>query len=151
MSDAKADQSKMKKYQTDTQLTHTGNHPDAYHGFVNPPVVHASTVLYPDYDTMKNRKQKYTYGTRGTPTTDALCEVIDEMEGSAGTVLVPSGLAAITIPLLAFVSTGDHILVLDSCYGPTREFCDDVLVRMGVDVEYYDPLIGAELDILILF
>lgn len=149
MSDAKTDQSKMKKYQTDTQLTHTGNHPDAYHGFVNPPVVHASTVLYPDYDTMKNRKQKYTYGTRGTPTTDALCEVIDEMEGSAGTVLVPSGLAAITIPLLAFVSTGDHILVLDSCYGPTREFCDDVLVRMGVDVEYYDPLIGADISKLL--
>lgn len=149
MSDTGSDQSKLKKYQTDTQLTHTGNHPDAYHGFVNPPVVHASTVLYPNYDTMKKRAQKYTYGTRGTPTTDALCEVIDEMEGSAGTVLVPSGLAAITVPLLAFVSAGDHILILDSCYGPTREFCDNVLVRMGVEVEYYDPLIGAGISALI--
>jgi len=130
---------------TDTRLTHAGNHPDAYHGFVNPPVVHASTVLYPDYETMKNRSQKYTYGTRGTPTTDALCEVLDELEGSEGTVLVPSGLAAITVPLLAFVSAGDHILVLDSCYGPTREFCDKVLARMGVEVEYYDPLIGADI------
>jgi len=129
----------------DTKLTHTGNHPDAYHGFVNPPVVHASTVLYPDYETMKNRSQKYTYGTRGTPTTDALCEMLDELEGSEGTVLVPSGLAAITVPLLAFVSAGDHILVLDSCYGPTREFCNKVLARMGVEVEYYDPLIGGDI------
>jgi len=145
MSKHDVDKTSLKTYQPDTQLTHTGNHPDDYHGFVNPPVVHASTVLYPDYETMRNRSQKYTYGTRGTPTTDALCEVIDEMEGSAGTVLVPSGLAAITVPLLAFASSGDHILVLDSCYGPTREFCDDVLVRMGVDVEYYDPLIGADI------
>ncbi len=143
MSDIKAGKSKTKAYQLDTQLTHTGNHPEDYHGFVNPPVVHASTVLYPDYETMRTRSQKYTYGTRGTPTTDALCEVLDEMEGSAGTVLVPSGLAAVTIPLLAFVSAGDHLLVLDSCYGPTRDFCNHVLARMGVEVEYYDPLIGA--------
>jgi len=133
----------MTKKRTDTILTHTGNNPDQFHGFVNPPVVHASTVLYPDYETMRTRNQKYTYGTRGTPTTDALCELIDELEGSAGTVLVPSGLAAVTIPLLAFVSGGDHILVLDACYLPTREFCDVVLARMGVEVEYYDPTIGA--------
>jgi len=128
---------------TDTILTHGGNHPDAYHGFVNPPVVHASTVLYPDYETMRTRNQKYTYGTRGTPTTDALCELIDELEGSEGTVLVPSGLAAVTIPLLAFASAGDHILVVDSCYSPTRDFCNHVLTRYGVETEYYDPLIGA--------
>ena len=133
----------MTKKRTDTILTHTGNNPDQFHGFVNPPVVHASTVLYPDYETMRTRNQKYTYGTRGTPTTDALCELIDELEGSAGTVLVPSGLAAVTIPLLAFVSGGDHILVLDACYTPTREFCDTVLARMGVEIEYYDPTIGA--------
>ena len=145
MSENKSDNADDKSYRLDTRLTHTGNHPDEFHGFVNPPVVHASTVLYPDYETMRTRNQKYTYGTRGTPTTDALCEVIDEMEGSAGTVLVPSGLAAVTIPLLAFVSSGDHILVLDSCYTPTREFCDDVLTRMGVDVEYYDPLIGGDI------
>lgn len=128
---------------TDTILTHSGNNPDSFHGFVNPPVVHASTVLYPDYETMRTRNQKYTYGTSGTPTTDALCEILDELEGSAGTVLVPSGLAAVTIPLLTFVSAGDHILVLDSCYTPTRIFCDSVLARMGVEVEYYDPLIGG--------
>jgi len=136
------------QYRQDTRLTHIGNHPDEYHGFVNPPVVHASTVLYPDYETMRTRNQKYTYGTRGTPTTDALCEVIDDMEGSAGTVLVPSGLAAVTVPLLAFASAGDHILVLDSCYSPTREFCNEILVKMGIEVEYYDPLIGADIESL---
>ena len=133
-------------YRTDTILTHSGNHPEEFHGFVNPPVVHASTVLYPNYETMATRKQKYTYGTRGTPTTDALCEVINEMEGSVGTVLVPSGLAAITIPLLGFVKAGDHVLVLDSCYGPTRDFCNGVLTKMGVEIEYYDPLIGADIE-----
>lgn len=139
----------MSKKKPDTIVTHSGNNPDDFYGFVNPPVVHASTVLYPDYETMRTRNQKYTYGTRGTPTTDALCSLIDELEGSAGTVLVPSGLAAVTIPLLAFVSGGDHILVLDSCYSPTRDFCDDVLARMGVDVEYYDPTIGSEIADLI--
>ena len=143
MSANKADKSRKKTYQLDTKLTHSGNHPEEFHGFVNPPVVHASTVLYPNYETMRNRSQRYTYGTRGTPTTSALCEALDELEGSAGTVLVPSGLAAISIPLLAFVSAGDHILVLDSCYGPTRDFCDHTLSRMGVEVEYYDPLIGG--------
>ena len=127
----------------ETILTHSGNDPDQFHGFINPPVVHASTVLYPDYETMQNRNQKYTYGTRGTPTTDALCELINELEGSEGTILVPSGLAAVTIPLLAFTSAGDHILVLDSCYSPTRDFCDRVLTRMGIEVEYYDPHVGS--------
>lgn len=139
----------MSKKRPDTILTHKGNNPDQFHGFVNPPVVHASTVLYPDYETMKTRNQKYTYGTRGTPTTDALCELIDELEGSTGTILVPSGLAAVTIPLLAFVAAGDHILVLDSCYSPSRDFCDNVLARMGVEVEYYDPLIGGGISELI--
>ena len=124
-------------------MTHAGNHPFDFHGFVNPPVVHASTVLYPDYATMRDRTQRYTYGTRGTPNTDALEEALNLLENSEGTIIVPSGLAAISIPLLAFAKTGDHILVLDSCYGPTREFCNNMLPDLGVEVEYYDPLIGA--------
>ncbi|MGO7422240.1 PLP-dependent transferase, partial [Rhizobium ruizarguesonis] len=72
-----------------TRLTHIGNDPFDYHGFINPPVVHASTVLFPNARAMETRTQKYTYGTRGTPTTDALCEAIDALEGSAGTILVP--------------------------------------------------------------
>ncbi|MGD9481590.1 cystathionine beta-lyase [Shinella sp. G-2] len=132
-----------------TRLAHAGNDPAEYHGFVNPPVVHASTVLFPNAATMENRAQKYTYGTRGTPTTDALCAAIDELEGSAGTILVPSGLAAVTVPFLAYLSAGDHALIVDSVYHPTRLFCDTMLKRLGVTVEYYDPAIGAGIEALI--
>ncbi|WP_337185007.1 cystathionine beta-lyase [Shinella sp.] len=132
-----------------TRLAHAGNDPAAFYGFVNPPVVHASTVLFPNAATMENRAQKYTYGTRGTPTTDALCAAIDELEGSAGTILVPSGLAAVTVPFLAFLSAGDHALIVDSVYHPTRHFCDTMLKRLGVCVEYYDPTIGAGIEALI--
>jgi cystathionine beta-lyase len=132
-----------------TRLAHSGNNPHDYFGFVNPPVVHASTVLYPDAATMASRGQKYTYGTRGTPTTDALADAIDELEGSAGTILVPSGLAAVTVPLLAFLSAGDHLLIVDSVYHPTRHFADTMLKRLGVEVEYYDPHVGAGIAALI--
>ncbi len=132
-----------------TRLAHSGNDPHAYFGFVNPPVVHASTVLFPDAATMAGRGQKYTYGTRGTPTTDALCAAIDALEGSAGTILVPSGLAAVTIPLLAFLSAGDHVLIVDSVYAPTRNFANTMLKRLGVEVEYYDPLVGSGIAALI--
>ena len=131
-----------------TRLAHIGPNPRDYHGFVNPPVVHASTVLFPNARAMETREQKYTYGTRGTPTTDALCEAIDELEGSAGTILVPSGLAAVTVPFLGFLSAGDHALVVDSVYAPTRHFCDTMLKRLGVTVEYYDPEIGAGIESL---
>ena len=126
-----------------TRLAHIGNNPRDYFGFVNPPVVHASTVLFPDAATLVSRGQKYTYGTRGTPTTDALTQAVDELEGSAGTILVPSGLAAVTVPLLAYASAGDHVLIVDSVYHPTRNFADTMLKRLGVEVEYYDPHIGA--------
>ena len=132
-----------------TRLAHAGTDPADYYGFVNPPVVHASTVLFPNAATMENRAQKYTYGTRGTPTTDALCAAIDELEGSAGTILVPSGLAAVTVPFLAYLSAGDHALIVDSVYHPTRHFCDTMLKRLGVTVEYYDPMIGAGIEALI--
>ena len=126
-----------------TRLAHLGHDPHSFHGFVNPPVVHASTVLFPDAATMAARDQKYTYGTRGTPTTDALAAAIDALEGSAGTVVVPSGLAAVAVPLLGFASAGDHVLIVDSVYNPTRRFADNMLRRLGVEVEYYDPLAGS--------
>ncbi|HEV7252641.1 MAG TPA: cystathionine beta-lyase [Mesorhizobium sp.] len=126
-----------------TRLAHSGNDPHDFFGFVNPPVVHASTVLFPDAATMASRAQRYTYGTRGTPTSDALASAIDALEGSAGTIVVPSGLAAVTVPLLGFLGAGDHLLVTDSVYGPTRHFADTMLKRLGVETEYYDPHIGA--------
>jgi cystathionine beta-lyase len=126
-----------------TRLTHAGNDPFDYFGFINPPVVRASTVLFPDAAALANRSQKYTYGTRGTPTTDALAAAIDDLEGSAGTIIVPSGLMAVALPLLAFLSAGDHVLIVDSVYYPTRHFADTMLKRFGVEVEYYEPRIGA--------
>ncbi len=122
-----------------TRLAHIGPNPHEFHGFVNPPVVRASTVLFPDTATMVGRRQRYIYGLRGTPTTDALEDALSELEGAAGTILLPSGLAAVTVPLLAFLSAGDHALVVDCVYGPTRIFADAVLTRMGVAVEYFDP------------
>lgn len=131
-----------------TRLAHSGNNPRDFFGFVNPPVVHASTVLFPDAATMVSRDQKYTYGTHGTPTTDALNSAINELEGSEGTIAVPSGLAAVTVPFLSVLSAGDHLLVVDSIYGPTRKFCQDMLAKFGVETTYYDPMIGSDIESL---
>jgi cystathionine beta-lyase len=128
-----------------TRLAHGGYDPHDYHGFVNPPVVHASTVLFPDAATMESRSQKYTYGTRGTTTTTALEQAINALEGSADTILVPSGLAAVTVPLLSFLSAGDHLLIVDSVYHPTRRFADTMLKRLGVEADYYPPETGADI------
>lgn len=134
-----------RKNGANTRLAHSGNDPHAFFGFVNPPVVHGSTVLFPDSATMEGRNQPYTYGTRATPTSDALGRAIDELEGSAGTIAVPSGLAAVCVPLLAFLSAGDHVLITDSVYFPTRRFADTMLKRLGVEVTYYDPLVGEDI------
>ncbi|TDW25603.1 cystathionine beta-lyase [Rhizobium azibense] len=131
-----------------TQLVRAGYNPFDYHGFINPPVTRASTVLFPNAKAMERHEQKYTYATRGTPTTDALCEAVNELEGAAGTIIVPSGLAAVTLAFLAYLSPGDHALVVDSVYGNVRHFCDTMLTRFGVQVEYYDPSIGASIDSL---
>lgn len=126
-----------------TRLVHAGREPWEQHGFINTPIYRGSTVLYKSYDDILNRRNRYTYGTKGTPTTDALETAWTELAGAAGTVLAPSGLSAITLALMAFVKTGDHILVTDSVYRPTREFCEKHLAKLGVETTYYDPLIGA--------
>ena len=129
-----------------SKLAHCGNDPHAFHGFVNPPVVHASTVLFPDAKTTVEGSQKYTYGTHGTPTTDAANAAFTMLENAAGTLLYPSGLASITMPWLAFLKPGDHILIVDSVYDPARRFADNVLTGLGVEVEYYDPALGADIE-----
>jgi cystathionine beta-lyase len=125
-----------------TRLAHIGPDPRGQHGFVNPPIQRGSTVLFPDAATIRTENQKYTYGTHGTPTTDALCEAIDQLEGSAGTLLLPSGLASVTLPFLAALSAGDHMLMVDSVYAPARRFAETMLKRLGVETEYFDPAIG---------
>lgn len=129
-----------------TRLAHSGYSPRDFHGFVNPPVVHASTVLFPDAETMETRNQAYTYGTYGTPTTAALNAAMDELEGSAGTVAVPSGLAALVLPFMSALSAGDHMLVVDSIYAPTRNLCNGMLARFGIETSYYDPAIGSGIE-----
>ncbi len=97
---------------------------------------------------MKSRKQRYTYGTHGTPTTDALCEAWSDLAGAAGTMLVPSGLFAIIAALTTALASGDHLLMTDAAYQPARVYCDTLLRRMGVETSYYDPAIGAGIDAL---
>ena len=128
-----------------TRLVVGGRDPAAYHGFVNPPVYHASTVLYPSAEDFLARRARYLYGRRGTPTSEALEDALRELEGPdcAGVALLPSGLAAISTALLSVLNAGDHVLVTDSVYLPTRKFCDGVLTRYGIATTYYDPLIGA--------
>ncbi|HZC56464.1 MAG TPA: cystathionine beta-lyase [Xanthobacteraceae bacterium] len=128
-----------------TKVVTAGRDPASYHGFVNPPVYHASTVLYPSAEDFVARRGHYQYGRRGTPTTEALESALAELEGPlcAGVTLLPSGLAAISSALLAVVHSGDHILVTDSAYQPTRNFCEQVLKRLGVTTTYFDPLIGG--------
>lgn len=131
----------------DTLLTHVGRDPARFGGMVNTPVYRTSTVIHPDlasYETRPAEGEKIVrYGRYGTPTTFALEEAVAQMEGGFRAAAVPSGLAAITAALSAFVKGGDHLLLSDSVYGPTRNFCDRQLKRNGVEVEYYDPLIGA--------
>jgi cystathionine beta-lyase len=131
----------------DTRLVTGGRDPSSHHGFVNPPVYHASTVLYPDAEDLIAHRARYRYGRRGTPTTEALEKAIAELEGPAcaGVALLPSGLAAIATALLAVADAGDHVLVGDSVYQPTRTFCNGVLKRLGIETTYYDPLIGADI------
>jgi cystathionine beta-lyase len=126
-----------------TRLVHAGRQPFENFGFVNTPIYRGSTVLSADVETLYARKARFIYGTKGTPTTEALENAWSEIAGAAGTVLTPSGLSAITVAILSVVRAGDHILVSDSVYRPTRNFCDSVLSRLGVDTTYYDPLVGA--------
>ncbi len=130
-----------------TRLVTAGRDTKGQHGFVNPAVYHASTVLYPTAEDQVAHRSRYQYGRRGTPTSEALEQALAAIEGDgcAGVALLPSGLAAISTALLAVAGSGDHILVTDSVYRPTRNFCEGVFKRMGVETTYYDPLIGADI------
>src|ERR687894_630956 len=125
------------------RLVQAGRDPWDQHGFVNTPVYRGSTVLFPTTEDLRERRGRYVYGTAGTPTTEALERAWTDLTGAAGTVLTPSGLAAVSLALMSCLKSGDHLLVSDSVYRPTRVFCDTVLRRFGVGTTYYDPLIGA--------
>jgi cysteine-S-conjugate beta-lyase len=115
----------------------------AEHGAVNPAVYRASTITFPDVETLHNRTQEYTYARRGTPTSRAFESAVAELEGGHDCKACPSGLSAITAALLAFLRSGDHLLMTDAVYNPARQMCDNLLKGLGIETTYYDPLVGA--------
>ena len=111
-----------KKTISSTEISHTGLKPKANFGIPNPPVYHASTILYPNSKSRREKKIKFQYGRTGTPTSNAFCDTIAELYNADGSILAPSGLAAAVVGILSFVKNGSHILVTDSAYGSTRNF-----------------------------
>ena len=136
----------------DSRIVHAGRHPEQFSGAVNPPVFHTSTILYPSVAAMEASSahpfEGVRYGRFGTPTTFAFEEAMAEVEGGWRAIAVSSGLAAITATLMALLETGDHLLMVDSTYFPTRKFCENVLSGLGIETTFYDPLIGAGIEAL---
>jgi len=131
-----------------TRLVTAGRHAKARRGIVNPPVWRASTILFDSVAELRAATRKphegLFYGRRGTPTQWSLADALTELEpGAAGTVLYPSGVAAISAVLLSLLSPGDELLMVDSTYEPSRAICDGLLKRYGITTRYYDPMIGA--------
>jgi cysteine-S-conjugate beta-lyase len=133
-----------------TEVAHLGRDPARHLGAINTPVYRASTILFDsvaDYEaSQRGQSKSLNYGLRGLPTVTDLQSAVATLEGGHAALAVPSGLAATTLPLLALTSAGDHMLVTDSVYGPTRRFCNNHLMRLGVEVSYYDPLIGSGIE-----
>jgi cystathionine beta-lyase len=142
--------SERKRHSPATEVTQLGRDPDRHMGAVNTPVFRASTILFDsvaDVDAaMSGKYRGVTYGLHGMPTVTDLQSAWAALEGGYAALAVPSGLAAITLALLATTQAGDHVLVTDSVYGPTRRFCENHLRRLGIDVTYYDPLLSAGID-----
>jgi cystathionine beta-lyase len=132
-----------------TRAGHLGRHSHRHLGAVNTPVYRASTILFPTVADLeasaRGESRSIGYGLHGLPTVVDFQEAMAALEGGFRALAVPSGLAATTLPLLALAKPGDHVLVTDSVYFPTRRFCALHLARLGVEVEYYDPLIGADI------
>ena len=132
-----------------THYLHCGRDSEAYGGLINTPVFRGSTVLAKDFNSWEASKKDgnpyANYGRFGTPTTRAFEDAMAGLEGGQASLVFPSGLAACVHALLAFVSAGDHVLITDNIYGPTRTFVSTVLTRLGVEVEYFAPAVGANI------
>lgn len=147
-------QKRILKTALDTQLVSLGRDPKRDQGAVNPPVYRTSTVIFPDYATLKAYEEGDTthhrgYGRYGSPTTDGLEEALATLEGADYALITSTGLSAISTTLLALLSAGDHVLFPDAIYGSARGFIDGELKRYGVECQYYDPTIGANIEKLI--
>jgi cystathionine beta-lyase len=128
--------------------------PDQPGGIVNPPVWRASTILYDDVAHLRaattNTHERLFYGRKGTPTAWSLADALTALEpGAEGTMLFPSGVAAIACALMAVLKPGDRLLMVDSAYDPTRAFCEKMLRPLGIETVYYDPLVGAGIEALL--
>lgn len=138
------------KLQPSTLASHLGRDPQRFLGAVNTPVFRASTILFPTVADLeraaRGEQNGLSYGLHGLPTVTDLQSAVATIEGAHAAFAVPSGLTATTLPLLALAKAGDHVLVTDSVYGPTRRFCDLHLTRLGVEVSYYDPLAGSAIE-----
>lgn len=132
-----------------TIAAHAGFDPASHQGTVNPPVYHTSTVLFPTVEALERGDARpfdgMRYGRVGTPTSKAFEDAVSALEGGHGSVVAPSGLAACSMALLTCLKAGDHALITDSVYGPTRSFASRMLVGFGVDVEFYPPEIGRDI------
>lgn len=145
------------QFSFDTQALHAGRDPDNNHGVVNPPVYHCSTVIFQSVEELlETRRDRasgayvgFTYGREGTATTRAFEDAVTLLEGGYRAVVTSCGLGAIAASLTAFLSAGDHLLIVDSLYGPARAFCEDFLRKFGVDISYYPPSIGTGIEALI--
>lgn len=122
----------------------------------NPPVHRTSTVLFDDTaHLMQSTSSLFgagdgsIYATFGTPTTQPLADLVAARERGVGTVFAPSGLGAVALALFSVLRAGDHLLMVDTVYGPTRGLCDGILRRFGVESEYYDPTVGSGIATLI--
>ena len=142
---AKKNSDERKKRHISTLVTQIGRKPEDQFGFINPPTYRGSTVLFPNVATLESLNQPYTYGTKGTPTVRSLEEAWSILAGAEDSVTVPSGLAAICLAVMTATQAGDHILSTDSVYQPTRNFCDNILAKFGVLIEYYDPHLSDQI------
>ena len=136
-----------------TRLAHIGRNPSEHHGAVSVPVYHTSTIVFPTVEKLEhgeaNPYDSYQYGRTLTPTSHAFEQAMADLEGGVRAVSFSSGLGAVATALIASLTAGGHLLMVDSTYGPTRRLCETVLKALGVETTYYDPLIGADIAALV--
>jgi len=131
--------------QKETLVTKLGRNPEENHGVVNPPVYHASTILFEtlaDFEAADrgNGIRPLVYGRSGTPASRSLEEALAELDGADHAIVTSSGQSAIVVVLTAMLSAGDHVLITDNVYGSMRKLCKDEITRLGIEVSYFDPL-----------
>ena len=137
------------KLRVSTRLTQLGRNPAEQYGFVNAPVYRGSTIIYQTLDDVEQRRARFSYGTAGSPTIANLEDAWTTLAGAGGSVMAPSGIGVICLSLYAMTKAGDHLLMPDCVYRPTRNFCSQILAKFGVTTSYYDPMVGAGIEKLL--